>query len=142
MPRRVLNAMSQNPFLVGGTDRFDTQLISETNGYVVSKVGAEGLHCAMISELGIGVATACHLILAAWTGTGAGADHPHFEPVLFDAWRRVPHRTFTAVLDAGYDGAQYTGSPAATWASAASSRPRSAARARAAARRAGGGGGT
>lgn len=56
MPRRVLNAMSQNPFLVGGTDRFDTQLISETNGYVVSKVGAEGLHCAMISELGIGVA--------------------------------------------------------------------------------------
>ena len=31
----------------------------------------------------------------------------HFEPVLFDAWRRVPRRRFTAVLDAGYDGEQY-----------------------------------
>jgi hypothetical protein len=60
-----------------------------------------------LPKLGIGVATACHLVLSAWTGTGAGADHPHFEPVLFDAWRRVPHRSFTAVLDAGYDGEQY-----------------------------------
>jgi hypothetical protein len=62
-----------------------------------------------LPKLGIAVATACHLILSAWTGTGAGADHPHFEPVLFDAWRRVPHRSFTAVLDAGYDGEQYHG---------------------------------
>ena len=60
-----------------------------------------------LPKLGIGVATACHLVLSAWAGTGAGADHPHFEPVLFDAWRRVPHRTFTAVLDAGYDGEEY-----------------------------------
>lgn len=60
-----------------------------------------------LPKLGIGVATACHLVLSAWTGTGAGADHPHFEPVLFDAWRRVPHKTFTAVLDAGYDGEEY-----------------------------------
>ena len=60
-----------------------------------------------LPKLAIGVATACHLILSAWAGTGAGADHPHFEPVLFDAWRRVPHRTFTAVLDAGYDGERY-----------------------------------
>jgi hypothetical protein len=57
-----------------------------------------------LPKLGIGVATRCHLALSAWTGTGAGADHPHFEPVLFDAWRRVPHKTFKAVLDAGYDG--------------------------------------
>jgi hypothetical protein len=62
-----------------------------------------------LPKLGIAVATACHLILSAWTGTGAGADHPHFEPVLYDAWRRVPHRSFTAVLDAGYDGEQYHG---------------------------------
>lgn len=60
-----------------------------------------------LPKLGIAVATACHLILSAWTGTGAGADHPHFEPVLFDAWRRVPHKRFTAVADAGYDGEQY-----------------------------------
>jgi hypothetical protein len=60
-----------------------------------------------LPKLGIGVATRCHLILSAWAGTGGGSDHPHFEPVLFDAWRRVPHRTFTAVLDAGYDGEEY-----------------------------------
>jgi uncharacterized protein YjiS (DUF1127 family) len=60
-----------------------------------------------LPKLGIGVATRCHLILSAWTGTGGGSDHPHFEPVLFDAWRRVPHRSFDAVLDAGYDGEEY-----------------------------------
>jgi L-asparaginase II len=55
-PRRILNAMSANPFLVGGTDRFDTSLISETDGRVVSKIGAEGVHCAMIRDRGIGIA--------------------------------------------------------------------------------------
>ena len=55
-PRRVVDAMSQNPFLVGGTDRFDTALIAETKGQVISKVGAEGVHCAMLPERGIGVA--------------------------------------------------------------------------------------
>jgi hypothetical protein len=60
-----------------------------------------------LPKLAVGVATRCHLILSAWTGTGGGSDHPHFEPVLFDAWRRVPHRRFKAVLDAGYDGEQY-----------------------------------
>jgi Transposase DDE domain len=60
-----------------------------------------------LPKLAIGVATHCHLALSAWTGTGGGGDHPHFEPVLFGAWRRVPHRRFTAVLDAGYDGERY-----------------------------------
>jgi hypothetical protein len=60
-----------------------------------------------LPKLGIGIATRCHLILSAWAGTGGGSDHPHFEPVLFDAWRRVPNRSFTAVLDAGYDGEEY-----------------------------------
>jgi L-asparaginase II len=55
-PRRVLNAMSANPFLVGGTDRFDTSVIAETDGRVVSKIGAEGVHCAMIRDRGIGIA--------------------------------------------------------------------------------------
>ena len=53
---RVVNAMSQNPFLMGGTDRFDSMLIAETKGRVVSKVGAEGIHCALIADRGIGVA--------------------------------------------------------------------------------------
>jgi hypothetical protein len=56
-----------------------------------------------LPKLAIAVDTHSHLVLSMWTGTGAGSDHPHFEPVLFDAWRRVPRRRITAVLDAGYD---------------------------------------
>jgi Transposase DDE domain len=56
-----------------------------------------------LPKLGFTVAARSHLILSAWCGTGSGSDSPHFERVLFDAWRRVPHRTFTAVFDAGYD---------------------------------------
>jgi L-asparaginase II len=55
-PRRVVDAMSSHAFLVGGTDRFDSALIAETEGRVVSKVGAEGVHCALLTERGIGVA--------------------------------------------------------------------------------------
>jgi len=54
-----------------------------------------------LPKLAIAVAASCHLILAAWATTGGGADHPHFEPVLFDAWRRAP--VVTVVADPGYD---------------------------------------
>ncbi len=54
-------------------------------------------------KLAVGVASHCHLVLSMWTGTGAGADHPHFERVVFNAWRRVPNRRFKVVADAGYD---------------------------------------
>jgi len=54
-------------------------------------------------KLAIAVTTHSHLVLAAWTGTGMGSDHPHYEPVLFDAWRRVPNRKFKVAADAGYD---------------------------------------
>jgi hypothetical protein len=56
-----------------------------------------------LPKLALGVATRAHLVLSFWTGTGAGADHPHFESVVFDAWRRVPNRRFKVVADAGYD---------------------------------------
>ncbi|HEY4671770.1 MAG TPA: asparaginase [Gemmatimonadaceae bacterium] len=55
-PRRVVNAMSKHPFLVGGSDRFDSALIAETEGKVISKVGAEGVHCALLPDRGIGIA--------------------------------------------------------------------------------------
>lgn len=54
-----------------------------------------------LPKLAIAVAAGCHLILSAWTGTGLGSDHPHFEPLLFDAWRRAEVRC--VVADAGYD---------------------------------------
>jgi L-asparaginase II len=55
-PARILQAMRARPFLVGGTDRFDSILIEETHGGVISKVGAEGIHAATIPALGLGVA--------------------------------------------------------------------------------------
>ena len=56
-----------------------------------------------LPKLGIAVAAASHLILAAWVGTGGGSDHPHFEPVVAAARGRVPNRSFTVAADAGYD---------------------------------------
>jgi len=53
---RVAHAMRTRPFLVGGTDRFDTVLIEETDGQVVSKIGAEGVHSVALLDRGVGVA--------------------------------------------------------------------------------------
>ena len=55
-PRRVVSAMAKQPFLVGGTERIDSILIAESQGRVVAKVGAEGVHCALLADRGIGVA--------------------------------------------------------------------------------------
>ena len=52
-PKRVLGAMRAHPFLVGGTDRFDTVLIEETHGRAIAKIGAEGVHAVTIPERGL-----------------------------------------------------------------------------------------
>src|SRR6478672_2238877 len=56
MPARIVGAMTRNPFLVGGTDRFDSILMEETEGRILSKVGAEGVHSAVILDSAVGVA--------------------------------------------------------------------------------------
>jgi L-asparaginase II len=56
IPSRIVHAMRTRPFLVGGTDRFDSVLIEETNGRVIAKIGAEGVHSVAVPELGIGFA--------------------------------------------------------------------------------------
>ena len=53
--KRVVRAMQTRPFLVGGSDRFDSILIEETDGNVVAKIGAEGVHSAAVLDRGIGV---------------------------------------------------------------------------------------
>lgn len=55
VPRRIGDAMLANPFLVGGTDRFDTVLMEEAPG-IVCKIGAEGVHSAAIVATGVGLA--------------------------------------------------------------------------------------
>jgi L-asparaginase II len=56
VPRRVVDAMRTHPFLVGGTDRFDSLLMEETDGRVLAKVGAEGVHSLALVDAGIGLA--------------------------------------------------------------------------------------
>ena len=56
IPARIINAMTRNPFLIGGTDRFDSVLMEETEGRILSKVGAEGVHSAVILDSSVGVA--------------------------------------------------------------------------------------
>ena len=56
MPKRVIGAMQTRPFLVGGSDRFDSILIEETDGRVVAKIGAEGVHSLAVLDQGIGIA--------------------------------------------------------------------------------------
>src|SRR4051794_1239157 len=53
---RILHAMRTRPFLIGGTDRFDSVLIEETDGRAVAKIGAEGVHCVAVPEQGLGIA--------------------------------------------------------------------------------------
>ena len=56
-----------------------------------------------LPKLAVAVDTRSHLVLSTWVGTGLGSDSPHFEPLLFHAWRRVPNRYFKVVADGGYD---------------------------------------
>jgi L-asparaginase II len=53
---RVMTAVRKHPHLFGGTDRFDTVMLEETNGSVFAKVGAEGVHSVAVPALGIGLA--------------------------------------------------------------------------------------
>ena len=56
-----------------------------------------------LPKLTLAVAGRCHLVLSLATSTGAGSDCPHFEPALYDAWRRVPNRRFKVAADSGFD---------------------------------------
>ena len=56
VPSRIVHAMQTRPFLVGGSDRFDSAIIEATEGRVIAKVGAEGVHSIAIIDEGIGIA--------------------------------------------------------------------------------------
>ena len=56
VPARIIASIAAHPFLFGGTDRFDTVLVEETDGRLISKVGAEGVHAVTIPAAGIAVA--------------------------------------------------------------------------------------
>ena len=56
-----------------------------------------------LPKLTVAVAGHCHLALSLAASTGVGSDCPHFQPVLYDAWRRVPNRRFKVAADSGSD---------------------------------------
>lgn len=53
---RVAAAMTEQPWYVSGTGRFDTDLLRATRGRVVGKGGAEGVHCDALLDAGVGLA--------------------------------------------------------------------------------------
>lgn len=53
---RMMSAMRQAPDMVGGTERFDTDLIRVMDGRALSKTGAEGVYVIYLPELKLGVA--------------------------------------------------------------------------------------
>jgi len=54
--RRLRQAVAAAPFMVGGTDRFDTRVMQAWGERLFCKIGAEGVYCAALPELGLGVA--------------------------------------------------------------------------------------
>jgi L-asparaginase II len=54
--RRLRRAIAHAPFMVAGTDRFDTVVMQRLGERVCCKVGAEGVYAAALPERGWGVA--------------------------------------------------------------------------------------
>jgi L-asparaginase II len=54
--RRLCQAVAAAPFMVGGTDRFDTRVMQAFGEALFCKIGAEGVYCAAVPGLGLGVA--------------------------------------------------------------------------------------
>jgi L-asparaginase II len=53
---RLMEACMAEPFFMAGTGRFCTRIMQAVPGRVFAKVGAEGVYCAAIPELGLGIA--------------------------------------------------------------------------------------
>ncbi|WP_112663144.1 asparaginase [Microvirga flavescens] len=54
--QRIRRAVAANPFMIAGTGRFDTKVTEALRERAFVKVGAEGVYCASLPELGYGIA--------------------------------------------------------------------------------------
>jgi len=54
--KRIVRAMFDEPYLIGGKDRFDTRILDACRGTALIKTGAEGVYTGCFPELGLGVA--------------------------------------------------------------------------------------
>ncbi|ODU07085.1 MAG: asparaginase [Rubrivivax sp. SCN 71-131] len=72
--KRLRQAVARAPFFTSGTGKFDARVNGHFGERVYCKVGAEGVHCAALPQLGLGIAIkmddgnnsrACEVVLAA-----------------------------------------------------------------------------
>jgi L-asparaginase II len=54
--RKLFAAIAAHPVYVAGADRFDTEVMTLLAGRAITKTGAEGVFCAALPELGLGLA--------------------------------------------------------------------------------------
>jgi L-asparaginase II len=57
--KRLFSACMAEPFYVAGTGRACTKIMEAGKGRVFVKTGAEGVYCAAVPELGLGIALKC-----------------------------------------------------------------------------------
>ena len=56
LAERITHAIVTRPFLFGGTERFDSVVVEESQGRVIPKVGAEGVHSIAVIDQRLGIA--------------------------------------------------------------------------------------
>lgn len=66
--KRLMQACMAEPELMSGTGAMDAKLMRAAPGRIFVKIGAEGVYCAAIPELGLGIALKCD------DGTGRAAE--------------------------------------------------------------------
>jgi L-asparaginase II len=100
---RIRKAVASAPFMVAGTRRFDTEVMEALRERAFTKTGAEGVFCATLPELGLGIALkiddgatrAAEVVMAALIARfltldekEAAAVQPRLTPVLRN-WNRI-----------------------------------------------------
>ena len=71
--RRIVEAMTEHPFLIGGSERFDTRLMEVTGGRLLAKGGAAGAHCTADRRSGLGLAVKLDSGDGTWTAVAVMA---------------------------------------------------------------------
>jgi L-asparaginase II len=94
--RRVADAMSAHPEMVGGLERFDTDLMTSSSTRLLAKAGAEGVHVVAVPSQGLGIAVK----------VDDGSDRG-YRAVVVELLRR-----FGALTDAEADGLRARHAPA------------------------------
>lgn len=55
----IFDAITAHPFLIAGTGAFDSEVMQAFSGRLVTKLGADGVWCGAVRDLGLGFALKC-----------------------------------------------------------------------------------